>query len=106
MAKSRELFHVIVAAMKGARDSFAGYETSTDMLVHKTAAISLLRSRVEANTQVDDTMILTMLLLALLEDALGDRSAYRIHRSQVARLTNLRSKSLDGDDNFQAIVRQ
>jgi hypothetical protein len=103
MAKSRELFHVIVASMKGARDSFAGNLGSTDMLVHKTAAISLLRSRIESTVPVDDTMILTMLLLALLEDALGDRNAYQVHRAQVARLTQLRRKD---NDNFQAIVRQ
>lgn len=109
MAKSRELLHVVTAAMIGARDSFAGNAASRDMLVHKTAAISLLRSRIASGTtMIDDTTILTMLLLALLEDALGDRTAYHIHRAQVGRLTHMRSveKGATGCEQFQAIVRQ
>jgi hypothetical protein len=97
MAKSRELFHVVVASMKGARDAFAGQIASTDMLVHKTAAISLLRKRISRkNAVIDDTAILTMLLLALLEDALGDRRAYNIHRQQVGQLTQTRTTSITG----------
>jgi hypothetical protein len=109
MSRSRELFHVIVASMKGARDVFSGYEVSKDLMVHKAAALSLLRARIAScKTEVDDTTILTMLLLALLEDAMGDRDAYRIHRAQVARLTPLRSveNGNTSGDQFHAIVRQ
>jgi hypothetical protein len=109
MSRSRELFHVIVAAMKGARDVFAGYEVSKDLLVHKAAALSLLRTRIAScKGEVDDTTILTMLLLALLEDAMGDRDAYRVHRAQVARLTPFRSaeRGDTSSEQFQAIVRQ
>lgn len=101
MAKSRELFHVVIASMKGARDAFTGQVASADMLVHKTAAISLLRKRISTNPVLDDTAILTMLLLALLEDALGDRRAYQIHRQQVGQLTQMRATSITG-----AIVTQ
>jgi hypothetical protein len=107
MARSRELFHIIVASMKVARDSFITDQlVSLDMLMHKTAAISLLRERISSITttaMVDDTTILTMLLLALLEDALGNHSAYRIHREQVSRLTQVKTTSRA---KFQAIVRQ
>jgi hypothetical protein len=109
MSKSRGLFHITVATMKGARDGFAGLGESTDMLIHKTAAISYLRSSISSSTAViDDAMILTMLLLALLEDALGNRNAYQIHRAQVARLTNRRcaEKGAVNNEHFQAIVRQ
>jgi hypothetical protein len=109
MAKSRGLFHIIVASMKGARDGFAGLGESTDMLIHKMAAISHLRASISSPTTfIDDAMILTMLLLALLEDALGDRNAYQIHRAQVARLTQRRCKKNGAMqiEDFQAIVRQ
>jgi hypothetical protein len=109
MSKSRGLFHITVATMKGARDGFAGLGESTDMLIHKTAAISHLRASISSSTTIiDDAMILTILLLALLEDALGNRNAYQIHRAQVTRLASRRCAAKGAVDNehFQAIVRQ
>jgi hypothetical protein len=74
--------------------------------MHKTAAISLLRKRISSMTTtsvVDDTTILTMLLLAFLEDALGNHSAYRRHREQVNRLTQMGTTN---KAKVQAMVRQ
>jgi hypothetical protein len=86
--------------------TFLQASVSKDLLIHKAAALSLLRSRIASCTKlVDDTTILTMLLLALLEDAMGDRQAYRVYRTQVASLSHLTSGETRGD-NFQAIVKQ
>ena len=86
MAKSAHLFHVVIATMSRARDLLAGRGIQSDMLMHKTAAISLLRTRIMSNQSfVDEDMLLTMLFLAHLEDALGEDNARKIHRAQVDR---------------------
>lgn len=60
MAAYADLFSVIIATMKGAHDALAGNGLQTDVLAHKTKAMSLLRKRLSLG-EADDGAILTIL---------------------------------------------
>lgn len=109
MARSRHLFHVTIATMSRARDLLAGKGIQRDMLMHKTAAISLLRTSIMSNqTFVDEDMLLTMLFLAHLEDSLGEENARQIHRAQVERFIfqGSSSRAATHGEKFRGAFRQ
>ena len=88
-----DLAHAMVACMKVARDILGrpGGLIGSDVLVHKSKAITLFRKRLlDPEAAINDSAMLTVLFLGFLESSLGDMAAHQIHHDQLGRMISAR----------------
>ncbi|RVX68138.1 hypothetical protein B0A52_08279 [Exophiala mesophila] len=112
MASSRDVLDVVVASMLSlARPLMklapASRQIVTGVYLHKEGALAQLRNRIElSDAGVDDSPIMTVIFLAILEGSEHNRDAERAHRSKAAAMIQALASQFQIQDSLSADVEE
>lgn len=95
MAQHSDVRHIVSAILYAREDARAGKAFSPAVYFHKGQAYSDLKKRLSTQTATTgEGWIFAVVLLGFLEVALGDRSAFEIHRTHWGETMTRRGKAL------------